>query len=170
MHNLVLIFIFTRLIFFFCQGFLGLSGAILIQVYQTILRGNPTSFILMIALLPSITPLLLMCLVTIAPANTVDEKKHLNGLSMVAVTVAVYLMILIIIENIFSLPLWVRIVTFLVLLLLLGYPLKIAISARRDEVQCSSQTLSIETYPLMDERESLQSCKFSATPCALFVV
>lgn len=139
------------------KGFLGLSGAILIQVYQTILRGNPTSFILMIALLPSITPLLLMCLVTIAPANTVDEKKHLNGLSMVAVTVAVYLMILIIIENIFSLPLWVRIVTFLVLLLLLGYPLKIAISARRDEVQCSSQTLSIETYPLMDERESLQS-------------
>lgn len=169
MHNLVLIFISTRLIFF-CQGFLGLSGAILIQVYQTILRGNPTSFILMIALLPSITPLLLMCLVTITPANTADEKKHLNGLSTVAVTVAVYLMILIIFENIFSLPLWARVVTFLVLLLLLGYPLKIAISARRDEVQCSSQTLSIETYPLMDERESLQSCKFSATPCALFVV
>ncbi|GAB2248944.1 hypothetical protein Droror1_Dr00012303 [Drosera rotundifolia] len=116
------------------KGFLGLSGAILIQIYQALLKGNPSSFILMLALLPSSVSLLLMFFVRICHVRGSEDKKHLNRFSIVALVVAGYLMIVIILENIFTFPLGARVATLIILLILLFSPLKIALQARSNEL------------------------------------
>ncbi|XP_031268801.1 protein NUCLEAR FUSION DEFECTIVE 4-like [Pistacia vera] len=108
------------------KGFLGLSGAILIQVYQTIFNNNPTSYLLMLAILPTVNPLLLMWFVRIYDKNEGDVK-NLNSYSLTALIVAAYLMVIIILENIFTLPGLVRFFVFVVLLFLLVSPLYFAI-------------------------------------------
>lgn len=115
------------------QGFLGLSGAILIQVYQTIFRNRPTAYLLLLALLPPITTVLLMSFVTISQTNEDDEKKHLNGFSSIALVLSSYLMAVIIVGNIFSLQMSVRITTFAVLIFLLLSPISVAISAHKEK-------------------------------------
>uniref|UniRef100_A0A2N9G741 Major facilitator superfamily (MFS) profile domain-containing protein n=1 Tax=Fagus sylvatica TaxID=28930 RepID=A0A2N9G741_FAGSY len=60
------------------KGFLGISGAILIQVYGIFCKGKPSTFILMLALLPTFVSIVLMFFVRIHEANTVDDMKHLN--------------------------------------------------------------------------------------------
>ncbi len=47
-----------------------------------------------------------------------------------------------ILENIFTLPLWARIITFLLLLLLLASPLGIAIKAQREDFNRSSESFA----------------------------
>ncbi|KAF8399393.1 hypothetical protein HHK36_015257 [Tetracentron sinense] len=146
------------------KGFLGLSGAILIQVYQTIYKGKPSSFLLMLALLPTIVPLLLMWFVRIHDTNGGDDKKHLNGFSLEALIIASYLMVIIILENIVSLRLWARVLTFVVLLLLLASPLIIAIKAQWMESRRLSRTLYIEGNQLMDDQEQLEAEKMYGRP------
>ncbi|GKV14154.1 hypothetical protein SLEP1_g25065 [Rubroshorea leprosula] len=121
---------------FLGQGFVGLSGAILIQVYDTLCDGEPSTYILILALTPTLVSLLLMTLVRIYEHNNsvYQDKKHLNAFSAVALIIAGYLMIVILLENIFSLPLSVRVITFILLLLLLASPLGIAIRAQREEL------------------------------------
>ncbi|XP_031276239.1 protein NUCLEAR FUSION DEFECTIVE 4-like [Pistacia vera] len=129
------------------KGFLGLSGAVLIQVYETICKGNPSTYLLILALLPTFVSLSLMCLVSINQTNSVDDKKHLNAFSAVALTLAAYIMIIIIMENIFSFPFWAHISTSIILVLLLAYPLKIAITAQRENTERFEQTFYAErTY------------------------
>lgn len=145
------------------KGFLGLSGAVLIQVYDALFEGNPSIFILMLALLPTFISLLLMCLVRIDERDTQGNKKQLNRFSTVAVLVAAYLMIVIILENIFTFPLWARIATLILLLLLLASPLGIAANALKDESEISSQGLvSAERSPLLSDNGSLQSERWSS--------
>ncbi|KAG4118682.1 hypothetical protein ERO13_D11G031900v2 [Gossypium hirsutum] len=132
------------------KGFLGLSGAILIQVYDTLCEGDPTAYILILAITPTLTSLLLMPLVKIYGTTTVDDKKHLNGFSSSALVVAAYLMVVIILDNVFTLPSWTRIITFMFLLLLLASPFGIAAKAHKD-----SERPSIETSPLMDDSEPM---------------
>ncbi|KAJ4712195.1 protein NUCLEAR FUSION DEFECTIVE 4-like [Melia azedarach] len=74
------------------KGYLGLSGAVLITVYNTICRRNPSAYLLLLTLLPSIASLLLMCQVRIYGTSSLDDKKHLNAFSAVAVTLAAYFM------------------------------------------------------------------------------
>lgn len=147
------------------KGCLGLSGAVLIQVYHTFLNGNPSVFILMLAFVPALVSLSLMCLVRIYETNSRDEKKYLNAFSAVVVVIAVYLMIIIILENVFTLPLWARAVTFVLLLLLLASLLEYAMEAHREDSgrrlsQITSS--STERNPLLNEPEVLESDKFSA--------
>ncbi len=87
---------------FLCQGFLGISGAILIQVYGIFCKGKPSTFILMLALLPTFVSIVLMFFVRIHEANTVDDMKHLNGFPIIALMIATYLIIILSLENIFS--------------------------------------------------------------------
>ncbi|TXG50401.1 hypothetical protein EZV62_022925 [Acer yangbiense] len=143
------------------KGYLGLSGAVLIQVYDTIFKGNPSTFLLFLALLPTFVSLLLMFLVRICETNSVDEKKHLNAFSAVALTMAAYLMIIIILENIFTLTSWARITTFIFLLLLLASPLGIAFKAQREVAERLSQTFSAERSSLVYNPEPITSPKFS---------
>ncbi|KAK2663924.1 hypothetical protein Ddye_002498 [Dipteronia dyeriana] len=128
------------------KGYLGLSGAVLIQVYDTIFNGNPSTFLLILALLPTFVSLLLMFLARIYETKSVDDKKQLNAFSAIALTMAAYLMIIIILENIFTLPSWARIITFIFLLLLLASPLGIAFKAQMEDTKrlAFSQTLSTE--------------------------
>ncbi|GAV66721.1 Nodulin-like domain-containing protein/MFS_1 domain-containing protein [Cephalotus follicularis] len=143
------------------KGFLGLSGAILIQLYDALCKGHQSTFILILALTPTLVSLLLMHLVKIYGTNTVYNKKHLNGFSAIALTVAAYLMIIIILENIFSLPLWARIIIFLVLLLLLFSPLETAIKAEREDSERLSHAAFIESSLLIDNTEPTPSARFS---------
>ncbi|XP_021761698.1 protein NUCLEAR FUSION DEFECTIVE 4-like [Chenopodium quinoa] len=128
------------------KGFLGLSGAILIQVYQTFFKGSPSTFILLLAFLPSIVSLSLMFLVRICPGSKVDDKKYLNNYSIVALTLAAYLMFIIILENIFVFPKWAHIVTLVGLLILLSSPLKISVEAFGKE---NADALPAERDPLV---------------------
>lgn len=131
-------------------------------MYQTFIYGNPSSFILMLAVLPTFVSLLLMCIVRIYPAKVNgDDKKHLNGFSAVALTVAAYLLILIILENVFTLPVWAHVITFIVLLLLLAWPLRIAVNAQRDESEKLPQIPSEERSQLIDHSTVQESEIFS---------
>ncbi|KAM1789080.1 hypothetical protein ACFX11_039274 [Malus domestica] len=132
------------------KGFLGLSGAILIQIYRTFLHKKPASFLLMLALLPTVNTLLLMWFVRIHNKCEGDEKKHLNSLSLIALVVAAYLMGFIILENILALRFGIRFVAFVALLLLLASPLCIAIRAHKRESDRVSQTLLVEGGQLTD--------------------
>ena len=143
--------------FSLCQGCSGISGAILIQVYETFYKGEPNTFLLMLALFPTFISLVLMLLVKIYKTNTGDEKKHLNCFSAVVLIIAGYLMIITVLENIFSLPLWAHIFKFILLLLLLASPLGIAIQAQKDDSKRLLEMFSFESNPSMDNPESMGS-------------
>ncbi|KAI4319121.1 hypothetical protein MLD38_032759 [Melastoma candidum] len=127
------------------KGFLGLSGAILIQVYYTTLKDRADSFILLLAVLPALVAISLMLLVRIFDdADTPHDKKHLNRFSAVALAIAGYLMALIILENVLTMPLWSRIVTFAMLLGMLLGPLGVAVKAiGGEENEGISETLLV---------------------------
>ncbi|CAJ2634213.1 unnamed protein product [Trifolium pratense] len=123
------------------KGFLGLSGAILIQVYRTIFNNNPVSYLLMLSLLPPINTSILMWFVRIHNTHDAvsEEKKYLNKFSLMALVIAAYLMIIIILENIFTLQLSIRIFTFILLMMLLASLLCIAFKAHE---KCASDSTS----------------------------
>uniref|UniRef100_A0A1J3GVY8 Putative transporter MCH1 n=1 Tax=Noccaea caerulescens TaxID=107243 RepID=A0A1J3GVY8_NOCCA len=116
------------------KGFLGLSGAILIQLYETVCGGDPASFILLLAITPTVLSVLVMPLVRIYETSTADDKKHLNGLSAVSLIIAAYLMIVIILKNTFGLSPLANVVTLVCLLLLLALPILVASRAQRDDM------------------------------------
>ncbi|KAK9203021.1 hypothetical protein WN943_013274 [Citrus x changshan-huyou] len=130
------------------KGFVGLSGAVLTQVYKTVCNGNPSTFILVLALLPTLVSLLFMSHVRIYGTNSVDDKKHLNAFSAVAMTVAAYLMVITVMENLLTFPLWARIITFIILLLLLASPLRVAITADREDAMTSPKLSTPQQDPL----------------------
>lgn len=105
----------------------------MIQFYHTIIKDKPTSFLLLLALLPSINSVLLMWLVKIFPMYEVGEKKYLDDFSLASLILAAYLMAIIIIENTLKLQFSVRVSTFIVLLFLLLSPLYIAIKAQKEK-------------------------------------
>ncbi|PON93323.1 Major facilitator [Trema orientale] len=144
------------------KGFLGLSGAILVQFYNTLCKDQPSSFLLMLALLPTLVSILLLPLVRIYEANKGDEKKYLNAFSVVALIIVAYLMIIIILENILTLSTWLHISVFVFLLLFLSSPLGIAIKAQCEELKGAAETSSIESNPLLDKFYPSTSSRSSA--------
>ncbi|KAK7859040.1 protein nuclear fusion defective 4 [Quercus suber] len=136
-------------------GFLGLSRAILIQVYETIFTNKPTSYLLMLALLPTINTLLLMWCVRINNTNEGDEKKHLDSFSLIALVIAAYLMAIIILEHILFFQFTIRVTAFVLLMLLLASPICIAIRAHQRDSDRISLTLAIERDQLTDDPNQL---------------
>ncbi|PIM99597.1 hypothetical protein CDL12_27908 [Handroanthus impetiginosus] len=134
------------------KGFLGLSGAILIQVYLAFFKNNPSSYLLLLALLPTINTLLLMGFVRIYKTNEEDEEKHLNSFSYLAVTTAAYLTAVIVIQNVFELKLSVRVFTFALLILLLVFPIFVAMAAQRDKSYWLVKPL-LEHKQVSDEKD-----------------
>ncbi|KAL5057024.1 hypothetical protein RYX36_028628 [Vicia faba] len=127
------------------KGFLGLSGAILIQLYHAFFDGQPATFLLMLACLPAIISLLFMFLLRIYELQDYDYKKHLDDFSVVTVIIVVYLMFIIVLQNFVSLPYWARVFTFVVLMVLLASPFGIAVKAYSEDSRIFSQGQSIET-------------------------
>lgn len=105
----------------------------MIQVYETIFDEQPTSFILMLALLPTLNSLLFMWFVRIHNTNDGIEKEHLNTLSIITLLVAIYLMFKIVLEHIFTFQFPLHVAAFVLLLMLLASPLYIAIRAQQRE-------------------------------------
>ncbi|KAM5570631.1 protein NUCLEAR FUSION DEFECTIVE 4 [Rosa sericea] len=141
------------------KGFLGLSAAIIVQIYQMFMYKKTTSFLLMLALLPPINTLLLMWFVRIRDKKEGNEKQHLDSLSMIALVVAAYLMVIILLENFISLPLAIRVVGFVVLVLLLASPLCVVIRAHQGESDSVSEPFLTEGDRLEDgnDKRSLRS-------------
>ncbi|XP_075662551.1 protein NUCLEAR FUSION DEFECTIVE 4-like [Castanea sativa] len=136
------------------KGCTAISGAIIIQAYDTFYKGEPSKFLLMLALWPTFVSLVLMLLVRIYEANASDDKKHLNGFSALTLIIAGYLMIMVILEKSFSLPLWARIISFILLLLLLASPLGVAIKAQKDSNKRFLETPSFESNISMENVKS----------------
>ncbi|KAL0384992.1 UNVERIFIED_CONTAM: hypothetical protein Sradi_2893500 [Sesamum radiatum] len=134
------------------KGFLGLSAAIIIQVYQTFFAGKPATFLLMLAVAPPLLTLFLMFFVRIhhsAQTQSSDQdKRYLNAFSFISVIVAAYLMFLIFLNNSVVLPHWGRALTLALLLLLIASPLYIAIKAHQHQLQTLHSPLNT---PLIKE-------------------
>ncbi|KAI3464008.1 hypothetical protein Pfo_020671 [Paulownia fortunei] len=146
------------------KGFLGLSGAVLIQVYQTLFARKPSTFLMMLALVPTLLSLVLMFFVRVHHIQSRDhDKRYLNGFSLISMIVATYLMFLIFLENIFALSQWMRALTLAVLLVLLSSPINVAIKAHRDDLQRLSQTSSTLKTPLVKDPESTKPENLNTT-------
>ncbi|CAN8287542.1 unnamed protein product [Cochlearia groenlandica] len=118
------------------QGFLGLSGAILIQLYHAVSsEGNPATFILLLAIVPTLVIFLAMPFVRVYETVTTSDKKHLDGLSVISMIIAAYLMVIITVQNVFGLSRSMLILSFILLLVLLASPLLVAVRALREEKQ-----------------------------------
>lgn len=141
------------------KGFIGLSGAILIQIYQTVFNNNPAAFLLMLALLPTINALLFLGFVRIYNASTSEEKKHLYALSLVALVVAAYLMVVIILENIFKWTFLLHLSALVLLLLLLFLPVFVAARALQGDFGIAEQTPSIVSVDETSDLDRLEHYK-----------
>ncbi|XP_076943233.1 protein NUCLEAR FUSION DEFECTIVE 4-like [Bidens hawaiensis] len=135
------------------KGFLGLSGAILLQIYQTVFNAGPTHYILMLSLLPFINTLLFMSSVRPYETNEVDEKKNLNGLSLFSIIVAAYLFSIIIIKQAVTLSLPANMVIFFLLVILLASPIYIAVKPRSTH---NFEEADTDTTPLLNNVSSNQ--------------
>ncbi|OEL33272.1 hypothetical protein BAE44_0005710 [Dichanthelium oligosanthes] len=132
-------------------GFLGLSGAILVQIYHTF-HIDPTTFILMLAVLPTAITLVLMYFVDVHDARERYNNKFLDAFSLIAVTVAVYLMIIIICGQVFIISSAVQSVCFVILLLLVLSPVAVAVKAQKPEsIQHEESTSEQRTGLLREE-------------------
>ncbi|WVZ91523.1 hypothetical protein U9M48_037682 [Paspalum notatum var. saurae] len=146
---------------FLQQGFLGLSGAILVQTYNT-LHVDPSTFILMLAVLPTAVTLLLMYFVDVHDPHQGYDKKYLDAFSLIAITVAVYLMVVIICGQVFLISSAVQSVCFLVLLLLVMSPIAVAVKAQKAEStkhegSSSEQTTGLLRGEVAEDSESASS-------------
>lgn len=95
-----------------------------------------------------------MPLVRIYETSTADDKKHLDGLSAVSLTIAAYLMIVIIVKNTFGLSSVANVVTLVCLVLLLALPLVIATRARRERTE---KTALPDKAPLINSPKAAAS-------------
>ncbi|XP_047332284.1 protein NUCLEAR FUSION DEFECTIVE 4-like [Impatiens glandulifera] len=132
------------------KGFVGLSGAVLIQAYQAFLPGNPSGFILMLAILPTIVSISLMFLVKIHPTSNGIDKKYLNWFSYIALLVAMYLLVLIIFQNISTMSKWAHLLTFSLLLLMLTSLFRVANKAQIAESTMFQEAKLNMTSQLID--------------------
>ncbi|KAL8529661.1 hypothetical protein ACS0TY_006915 [Phlomoides rotata] len=150
------------------KGFLGLSGAIVIQIYQALFAGKPSTFLLMLALVPSILTLVLMFFVRVHRVQSKDyDKSYLDGFSLISIIVAAYIMFLIILENNSPMSQFTHAFTLAILLILLSSPLIIAIKAHKHD----SQFLSPLNSPLIKDPElSVQENRGTSSEATLDVV
>ncbi|KAJ0680482.1 putative major facilitator superfamily, MFS transporter superfamily [Helianthus annuus] len=135
------------------KGFVGLSGAVLIQIYHTLFGDKPTTYLLMLAVFPALVCLATMSLVHVNPSNTSNDKPHLNRFSLIALIIATYLMIIIILQNIFTFPSWAHILTTTILVIMALSPLQVALTAQRSEQRSPSPVMAPLIMNLEDQNE-----------------
>ena len=73
-----------------------------------------------------------------------SDKKHLDGLSVISLIIAAYLMFVITVQNVLGLSRSMQIISFVLVLLLLASPLLVAVRALREEKQ-----MAVE-HPVLD--------------------
>ncbi|KAL0924710.1 hypothetical protein M5K25_005562 [Dendrobium thyrsiflorum] len=131
------------------KGYLGLSGAILIQVYSTVYGNDRSYFLLMLSLLPTALALLLMYFVKVYPSNFQDDRPLLNAFSLIALISAGYLMAFTILENILTLGSSVRCLTLVLLLILLISPISFIMKGHLRDSMLPSTAIAISHERLL---------------------
>ncbi|KAH0882994.1 hypothetical protein HID58_059090 [Brassica napus] len=137
------------------SGYLGLSGAILVQMYHIFCEGDPANYLFLLAVVPSIFILTMMPFVRAYDAVVAGHKKYLNGLSSISLIVVSYLMIVILVENVIGMPRSMKICSFTLLVLLLGFPLFVAVRAHNEEKE---RLLSLD-FPVTERSTLLDTPK-----------
>lgn len=134
------------------KGFLGLSGAILTQVFYALYPNNPSSFLLLISWLPAVVSVLLMGVIRVLPASKEDNVAF-RDFSTIATCLAVYLTFAIIIENFWSDKTWL---IWGLCLLLLGFFLSLFVVVIKAELMESHLELkkneNLITEPLLSDQ------------------
>lgn len=105
----------------------------------------------MLAVFPTAVTMLLMYFVDVHNPHERYNKKFLDAFSLIAVTVAGYLMILIICTQVFSISSAVQSVCFIVLLLLVMSPVAIALKAQTPESTDHEESISEQRTVLLHE-------------------
>ncbi|KAL0770638.1 hypothetical protein Bca101_035789 [Brassica carinata] len=88
-------------------------------------------------------------------AVVAGHKKYLNGLSSISLIVVSYLMIVILVENVIGMPRSMKICSFTLLVLLLGFPLFVAVRAHNEEKE---RLLSLD-FPVTERSTLLDTPK-----------
>ncbi|MFS7999651.1 putative major facilitator superfamily, MFS transporter superfamily [Helianthus anomalus] len=107
----------------------------------------------MLAVFPALVCLATMSLVHVNPSNTSNDKPHLNRFSLIALIIATYLMIIIILQNIFIFPSWAHILTTTILVIMTLSPLQVALTAQRSEQRSPSPVMAPLITTLEDQNE-----------------
>ncbi|KAL0666871.1 hypothetical protein Bca4012_029575 [Brassica carinata] len=137
------------------KGYLGLSGAILVQMYHIFCEGDPANYLLLLAVVPSIFILTMMPFVRAYDTVIPGHKKYLNGLSSISLIVVTYLMVVILVENVIGMPRSMKICSFTLLVLLLASPLLVAVRAHNEEKE---RLLSLD-FPVTERSTLLDTPK-----------
>ncbi|RYR03596.1 hypothetical protein Ahy_B06g082649 isoform E [Arachis hypogaea] len=145
------------------KGYVGLSGAIITQLYHAFYGDDSKSLILLIGWLPAAVSFIFLPTIRILKLDAVQQKKELkvfNNLLYISLGLAAFLMVLIIVQNKLSFTTVEDVVDGLVVVFLLLLPLAIVFReefnnfrARTTEVQPSSinykseETAAVESDP-----------------------
>eukprot|EP00253_Pinus_taeda_P031851 PITA_31851 len=143
------------------KGFVGLSGAIITQIYRAVSKDEQPSFLLILADTLQVRVLLLMPI--IGPMEAPKEKnetKNFNTFLVWALVLAGLLMAFILLENLLVLPLTVIQLFAAVTILIIFLPLLIVI---RSELQKSENVLQLDHNDAFSSRREseieLESCR-----------
>ncbi|KAH0930298.1 hypothetical protein HID58_016025, partial [Brassica napus] len=142
------------------KGYIGLSGAVLVQMYHIFCKGDPTNYLLLLAVVPSLLILTTMPFVRTYDTVIANDKKHLNGLSTISLIIVTYLMIVILVENIIGMSMTMKICSFTILVLLLASPLLVAVRAHREE---KDRFMSLD-FPVTEKTTLLDAPKLNPSP------
>ncbi|KAG0598814.1 hypothetical protein M758_12G102500 [Ceratodon purpureus] len=139
------------------KGFLGLSGAILTQIFYAMYPNNPSSFLLLLSWLPVVVSILLMGAIRVLPASKEDNAAF-RDFSTIASCLAAYLTLVIVLENFWGDQTWLM---WGLCLLLLGFFLSlfaVVVKAELKEYYADSRkNQDLITEPLLSDQESRNS-------------
>eukprot|EP00249_Psilotum_nudum_P019098 c27099_g1_i1 orf=469-2301(-) len=121
------------------KGFLGLSGAILVQSYHAIYANDQSSFILLISwLIPSVCLSFMFILRPLPVVEDENETKLFDRFSLLALVLSFYLLGVILFQNIVTFGRAWSISIFLVILFILLFPLWVVV-----KVELQSEVLGV---------------------------
>ncbi|CAM6115165.1 unnamed protein product [Calypogeia fissa] len=148
------------------KGFLGLSGAVLTQVYHGVYGNEPTSFLLMAAWLPSVTTLLLMVIIRPVPTRgEKEESRNLFILSLIALCLALFLMGVIFLEGMINIGHYGYVAVLAVISVMLLLPMGVAVVSERESFVASTSPPTLKE-PLVINSGTDRSCLSSSEAVA----
>lgn len=149
------------------QGLLGLSGAILTQLYHAAYGNDPSSYLLMLVWLPTVITLLLMVIVRPVPAREeIHESKYLYLLSTIAFALAAFLMGVIVLESMTSISQVGHVAVCVVIGGMLVLPLGVVLNSELKESELFSLPSLTEPLVMNSGDQSLPLSSSEAVPAS----
>lgn len=151
------------------KGCLGIGGAILVQLYSAVFGSKQEAFPLMMACLAPVVCMVATFFVRpLPPVVRGDEKKWLNVCSIITLTLAIYLLGVIVLENLVTFGRSLRVAVFCGIVLILLSPMWVLVKSELDADKHSMLVKEGEEYLLIseegasEESEVLEVCSSSA--------